>query len=67
MEIKHKELRRLYHILQYCQRIKFTLEALKNDEHEFLLQQNFAQRDAICFYLFQIGEIANEYAISKRI
>lgn len=58
MEIKHKELRRLYHMLQYCRRIDFTLLALRNDEREFMYPQNFAQRDAVCFYLFQIGELA---------
>lgn len=58
MEIENRDLSRLYHMLQYCMRIQTVLGKFDNPAVDFFALENYVQRDAICFYLFQIGELA---------
>lgn len=57
MGIKEKDLRRLYHMLQYCRRITHTMNSLHNDFRRFIKPENYVHRDAICFYFLQLGEL----------
>lgn len=55
---RDKELQRLYHVLLYCARIQMTIETLENGYVGFVRAENYVRRDACCFYLLQIGELA---------
>ena len=57
MVIRDKDLQRVYHVLLYCARIRMTVWDIE-DYAAFITSENFVQRDACCFYLLQIGELA---------
>lgn len=57
MVIRDKDLQRVYHVLLYCARIRMTVRDIE-DYAAFITSENFVQRDACCFYLLQIGELA---------
>ena len=57
MVIRDKDLQRVYHVLLYCARIRMTVRDIV-DYAAFITSENFVQRDACCFYLLQIGELA---------
>lgn len=63
MVIRDKDLQRVYHVLLYCARIRMTVRDIE-DYAAFITSENFVQRDACCFYLLQIGELARSLSDS---
>ena len=55
---RDKNLQRLYHVLLYCARIQMTVENVEDSYAGFIRAENYVRRDACCFYLLQIGELA---------
>ncbi|AKT54083.1 DUF86 domain-containing protein [Selenomonas sp. oral taxon 478] len=57
MVIRDKDLQRIYHVLLYCVRIRIALQKIGQDYDAFISADKFVERDAVCFYLLQMGEM----------
>ena len=58
MNANEKDYQILRHVIKYCEKIQMTTSAFKGKYKNFVDARNYVIRDACCFYLFQIGELA---------
>ena len=57
MVIRDKDIQRIYHVLLYCVRIRIALQKIGQDYDAFVSADKFVERDAVSFYLLQMGEL----------